>query len=238
MKKISLYLTLFIGALFLINDSVTAVSVKCTYKTKSELNSAAWNMLVEYQLVSKVIDEEEPEADDEPLTQYSFDLVVYNLTSDFYVEITNDVNDETKKLYSTDIDESGKAKINVLYTDQLIEYTFKIIANEQECQGTLIRTIKLTLPLLNEFYDTNICQEIPDFYLCQKYVTKKADYETFLTRADEYKATLIKKEAKKKADSDFFNTLDRYKYIIMASAIVIGGVTIFIVVKKRRSRVI
>ncbi len=238
MKKINLVITFLVIMMSMFVAEVKATGA-CTYSVKSALNKSAWNMTFDYVPVEKAISGEDYIIDEEmPLLEYSFDLGIYNLTSDFYIILSNDKNAQTEKIYSTSVVE-GKVIYNVLYTDEVVTYKFEIFANEQSCRGTLIRTAYVAVPIRNEFATMNVCDDIPDFYLCQKYVTRKTDYPTFLRKANDYKNKIVvEKEEETEKPSSVFNVLNKYKYFIITGVVVISGVTTFIVVKKKRSRIV
>ena len=104
-----------------------------------------------------------------------------------------------------------------------------------------MRVIKLTLPRYNHFSERAICEDIPEYYLCQKYVTYNIDNSTFLDNITKYKEKLSKNNEEGNVEDNTsvvnkaIKSVSKYRYAI-ASVIIIAGIAITIVIiKKRRS---
>ena len=239
MKKTLFYSTFFLIITVLFTTNVFAAKSTCTYSTKQVLTKTAHNMSFDYVPVETIVEGavslEEP---DLPLYQYGFDLGIYNITSDLYVLVSNNIDSTTEKItFEKAID--GKYVYNVVYTGEVVTYKFEVFGNSEGCNEVSIRTSYVTTPLRNEYAEIGACEEVPDFYLCQKYVTKNVDYETFSKKLESYK-TKIKEEKEQATEKEhpILSFVNNYKYIIVSLIIISGGVTIFIVIKKKRSRII
>ena len=104
-----------------------------------------------------------------------------------------------------------------------------------------MRTIKLTLPKYNYYSQLDVCDDIPDYYLCQPYTKYSVDGGTFYDKVDEYKTKLstLEKEKEENNNTSFVtNTMSgisKYKYLIVGIAVVVGVVLTIFVLKKKGS---
>lgn len=236
MKKIRVYIlfTLLIMLAFITNVSAEE---KCTYSKRTDLNKLAWNMNFNYEPVEKKVEDYNQVGNEDNYTMhYSYDLSIYNLTSNLYIKVTNDFNEEVATFTAADIVD-GKIIYNVKYTGEIVTYTFAVYVESGDCEGELLRSVKLTTPLRNEYAEMLICGDIPDFYLCQPYLTSTVDYSTFFAKAEAYKQKqeLVQEEEEEKKSEKKKNV----KYILLGvgSVIVVGGLVTFIVIKKKRGKV-
>ena len=111
------------------------------------------------------------------------------------------------------------------------------------CSQKLNRTFYLTTPRLNEYYNFNICEEIPDYYMCQKFVTYEDKGLTdFIHVTNEYKDKKIAEE--EELNKNFFEKLWSFikdnKTIFITSTVVITtiGIGTVIIIKKKRKDIV
>lgn len=235
MKKI---ITFFL-VMFLFTINVNAASL-CSYEEQNELNSKAANIRVSYESVT-----EEIQFEDMPSTKDVFYITILNVTEEFYILLKNDINNEEVILTVDDISD-GAITYKWDYAETVTNFTIQVYTtNKTNCAEERYKTIYLTTPRYNEFYNYEICQELPDFYLCQKYVTfAPISRSEFATKINNYQNGNIdddgeiKEEEKDETIIDkAFNFVDEYKWYILGaiSIITIIGITIYrIKTKKQR----
>ncbi len=235
----------------------------CSTSEKAELNKILPNIKANYEEKQKVPVVNENESEEGGFTdggaeeqveggiyeeqiQYYFDIVVTNLTEQFYLEISNSSDDEVKTFNYSD-SKDGIVTYSWEYLDEVTTFTIKVFTSDKTgCPGTLQKTLTIRTPRFNEYYDSPSCKEVPEFNLCQKYVTygsmENAEFER---RIEEYinSKNIIKenpeKEEQEKATWEKikeFVSNNKYYFIGGGVVLVVGaGVVIGLVVKKRRS---
>ncbi len=240
-----------VSALFLQISVVNAAS-KCDYDEQVKLNNAAANIKVSYEEAEGEYDPDlllPTDSHDNPTATYNyFKVMIYNLTEDFYVKITNDYNNEIKYLRYSD-SESGVATYDWTYLESVVNFNIKVYSsNETKCANEEYRIINLLTPRYNDFSDSAKCTGNESFYLCQKFITRKEEISYNEFNAELERFTLKNEEEIKKQEEEnkslVEKTIDFIKdngviFGIISTIIVVGGVvTIVIVIKKRRSRLI
>ena len=104
-----------------------------------------------------------------------------------------------------------------------------------------MRTINITLPKFNNYSLRGVCSDIPEYYLCQRYITYDINDSTFTENVNKYKEKLAEKADEKDEESNTsvvgktVNNIAKYKYVIAVIVILAGAVITYIVIKKKRS---
>lgn len=109
----------------------------------------------------------------------TFNIKLYNLTQNMYIVDNNDVvySDFDSEL-SFDGYRSGNSA------------SFKIYMQGGECDGTYLTTILIQLPVYNKFYSNAVCDDVPNYYLCNKWGSVGMDESSFIAKVNEYKLSL------------------------------------------------
>lgn len=228
----------------------TSKAATCGYEEKAKLNNEVANVKANYEIKERVLDRGEYSPPDgleneEYVAKTDYiEVHILNITKNMYVVVTNDLNNETVT-YGFDDTNNGNISFTRTELDSLITYTIKVYAsNETGCEGSALKTLYVSLPRYNDYSTYDICKELPDYYLCQRYVTyESVGYDIFFTRIREQ---LDKKEEDKKdnkEDSKWYevvgNFISKHKvpFIIggITLVVVAGGATIVIIKKRRRS---
>ena len=111
--------------------------------------------------------------------------------------------------------------------------------SSKKCGGNVIRTIELTLPMRNVYYNYNMCSDVRDFYLCQEFWYQDYTGKDVNKEIEAYKNNKIDKNGKKKEKKSFLDKINSFvkkNYIIFIGvlALILGvGVVIFV---RRRIR--
>ena len=228
----------------------TSKAATCGYEEKAKLNNEVANVKANYEIKERVLDRGEYSPPDgleseEYVAKTDYiEVHILNITKNMYIVVTNDLNGESVT-YGYDDANNGNISFTRTELDSLITYTIKVYASNQTgCEGSTLKTLYVSLPRYNDYSTYDICKELSDYYLCQRYVTyESVGYDTFFTRIREQ---LDKKEEDKKdnkEDSKWYEVvgdfISKHKvpFIIggITLVVVAGGATIVIIKKRRRS---
>ena len=223
--------------LFIIN--IDGVFAECTYTEKANLNKIAANVKVDYEIKKdeEISNDDLSETGETVLViNRSINLNVYNLSKELYLEQTDTSINETKTFY---YDNSNSGLITTNYTDlsMIRKFTFKIYASDNTaCPGEVLKTLYLTMPKYNEYYD--MCENIKDFSLCKEFITVDIkDLETFYKKYEEYRMENDELSDDKIIENDkwydkVIDFLNEYKFYFIGGTIIIGGIFTIVIVKK------
>ena len=242
MDKRKLFLLLIL--LFFTYQKVNAVS-SCTYKEQANLNSEVAQIKIKY--------EEKTEAMDPSLyscgeagegcvvTKSFFGLTILNMSENFYLDVKND-NDFSNTFTYDDV-KGGVITFDQKEVDKVTNYTVDVYSSlKTNCPNEKYRTIYLTVPKFNSYYNDVECIDNPDFYLCQKYLTyDEPKYGDFMFQLADYKKQNTAEDTEKDNRNilqKVFDFIDDYKVIIgVTTAIIAVGVTVVVIVKKRKETI-
>ena len=189
---------------FLFTSNVEAA---CTNKEKLDVGAKAANIKHNYEIVQDTEQAEDGESTDE-----YFKITILNISKEIYVEVSNDVNNQSRT-YTYDDTDNGIITFNWEENEVKTNFTIKVYASDySNCKGDLLKTIKFTTPHYNDFYNRAICADMTDFYLCQKYIsTDNVDESMFISKIDSFKKGEINNEGeeqpnKKKKRAFLLNT--------------------------------
>ena len=127
--------------------------------------------------------------------------------------------------------------------NQIITYTFEIYGSTTSgCYSEKLRTIKLSLPKYNYYSSLEMCDGIPDYYLCKEYVDFDIDDATATETIKKYKEKLesgeLDEEEIKDNTSIFSKTISNIsdnKYIYAGIIVVIGVAITIVIIRRRRN---
>ncbi len=163
------------------------------------------------------------------LTFYAPKSDVYN-----YIGVNNNVLSNCKTIDVTTVECSN---INSG------TYNFNIVGVTQRCNNTL-KKIELTLPKYNSYSESQLCEGIEEFVLCQPTYDKEIDYDTFVSRINSYKKSKREQENKNKETTEkeqskllqYIND-NLFQIIIVAIFIIMVIITIILSAKSiKKSR--
>ena len=234
-------ISLFIG----INMVKAEEDTTCNAVSLNELRTMAANVKVSYvPTEADVKTEFDEESGTDYVTVRYLDVKVYNITSKLYVRTEaggSNVTSSSHLLTLANVGSDGAATIRQEAINQPVTYTFTIFSDAYGCTGKTLRTMKLTLPRLNYYSELDICQDIPDYYLCQQYTTYDVDGATFYDKVDEYKAKLAAQAEESEATDDNTSIINKaisgvskYKYVVVGVIVAIGVVVTVLILKKRK----
>lgn len=242
MLTFMLAMSLFIGLKMVYAEDDTT----CNAVSLNELRTMAANIKVSY--VPTTIKENMP-YDEESGTDYMtvryLDVKIYNITSKLYVRTEasgENTTSSTRVVSLKNVGADGAATIRHKAINQPITYTFTVFSDAYGCTGRTLRTMKLTLPRFNYYSELDICQDIPDYYLCQQYTTYKVDGATFYDKVDEYKAKLLAQNENKENTDDntgiiskTISSVSKYKYVVVGVVVAVGVVITVVILRRKKS---
>lgn len=213
------------------------VYADCSYQEQLNLNSKAANVRTTYELITDRVEYE----DGVSLVEY-FVIRILNITEDTYVEISNDIEKDAKTYHYADT-EDGKVNIIWTKTSEIANFTVKVFAETTTaCSGDLLKTSRFSMPKYNGYYNRAICEEIPDFYLCQKYISvDDVDESEFVSKVEGYINGTVDKDGEKVNQKEnkksFLEFINQNKWYIIGAAGVIGvGIGVFVYLKKTKKQ--
>lgn len=237
-----------LGLALLCVPNIVIAASSCSYSEQAELNEIAANVKTNYESTEissgTAIDPDAVFPIEEEIKAPALKINIMNITNDVNVVVTNNIND-TELSFSSANTSNGVASFILEDVTASVSYTIDIYSNKQACPGELIRKLYIVTPIYNAYSEMAVCDENPDFYYCQEYLTTDAvTYEVFTRNLEEYlskeKKEEIKKEDKTFIDKlkDFYNNHNVIINTFGVIAVIGGGTAIVITVKKRRSRVL
>ena len=249
------YLLFSLVTFAVFTSSVSAAT--CSYEERAQLNSEVANITANYEIVETEV---RPSADSLPDvvlgTEYEEDFVimldtlqvnVLNLTENVYVEVTNDY-DENTAVYTYADTENGNLAIPWERIDTLVTFVIEVYSSEETgCEGTLLKTIRLSLPRQNEYAQYTLCNQVPDYYLCQQYVTfDEIDFGEFIDRiSTEINNRMEQDDEGVNGDDAWYEEVGNFISehwvaitIVVVSIVVVAGVVVAIIVIIRRRNII
>ena len=247
MKKNILYVLIMLMGLFF-TSSVFADDL-CSLDTKTKLRVAAANVTVNYEPV-EVPYQDEPgvPADSQGVVEYFFDVKIYNINSDLKVLVKSDQDSSTGvEVTYKNIQKDGAVTVRKRVGNELTNLVFEVKGSNSTggCATEVLRTIKLTLPKYNSLAEREVCTEVPEFYMCQKYITYDVNPANFSKEIAKYKEKLEQQQNASNVEVEDNNTLPdkaadliSKNKIFIVGAIVLAGVIITIIIIKRKRSVL
>ena len=239
-KLIALIIT---SILFVTN--VNAAS-KCSYEEQTKLNGKAGNVKVSYEITSidskgDYINMDTGEHFD-TLKKDAFEISILNVSEEVYVVVTNDINSDSKTIRYSDAS-NGVAKFIWKDTEQIVNFTFNVYSsNKTECPDETYKTLYLTTPRANPLAGYSDCDDLEDFYLCQKYVTfKEVTVGDFFTKITQYKNKEIDDNgevipANKTIFDRIYNFVKDNKWFIVSGIVIVAGAVFSINYSKNKKQ--
>lgn len=232
---------LFLGNVFAEEDNT------CNAVNFNKLRTQASNIRVSY-IPDEIVKLTDPDAETgaTTVTRNILDIKIYNITSNMYVKVVSsgaNISKDEHIITLDDVAPDGSATIRQPAQKEPITYEFTVYSDSYGCSTRVLRTFKMTLPRYNSYSELEACEEIPEFYLCQKYTTFAVDGETFYNRVDDYKSKLTNQvEDSDGIDSEDNNLLSgtisavsKNKYIIVGIIVAIGVILTILILRKKRS---
>lgn len=192
----------------------------CDYSIVSKLKSLVSNINISYDY--HVVN-----------NQVYFDVTLTNITPNMYfLDTTTDIT------YTYNNTNNGEITLRN-YSNQSGSYKFYSQGNG--CDGILLGTKYYKFPTYNIYYNDPLCSDIPNYGLCQKWVSVNYSYDKFERTIKEYKASLEITPPKEEEVEYNKSIVDiivelyiKYYYFFLIAIILVCGSIIFI--KQRKDK--
>lgn len=234
-----------------IEEEIISQDTLCSLEKKNSLRTLAANVTINYQPVevsdgTSGIDDEGNAVD---VLSYYFDVKIYNINSQLKVLVksADEENNNQVLLTYKNMGSDGAITARKKVGIELSNLVFEIYGSDETggCSIEKLRTIKLTLPKYNNLAEREICADIPEFYMCQKYISYDIKPEKFSEEVKKYKEKKEKEQSDSEAEVEDNNTvtdkaadlINKNKYIIVG-AIVLAGVIITVIIVRRKKSVL
>ena len=213
----------------------------CDLTTKTKLRTDAANVTINYEPVEKPVDVG-PNADEDSLGAYEYylDMKIYNINTGLKVRVIDQSqNDYTVEVTYKNLKSDGSVTVTKRASNKIANIKFEIYGSDTSgCAGVLLRTVKLTLPKYNNLAEREVCTDVPEFYMCQKFITYDVNVSNFKKELDEYKAKMEDNDSSEEDNNTITNkvatVVSNNKFVIVAIVLAVGiGITIYVLNKKR-----
>ncbi len=235
-------LIMFFALMFVSLTSVKASH--CSDERILELSSLANNVKVSTERVdrlSETIHSAETDEDEE-IYYPAFYITVYNVTNSLNISVTREDTNKTAYGYFKDRDEDGVIYFDTGFADMVKNFTVKIRSNDSNCQNEILKSMTIQTPMYNYMSTYESCKGNSEFDLCKEFTT--TDYGevsdiAFEKEMDKYIKDKAKEE--KRVNSIFYKLaqfMSKYKWIIIAIAIVAVALVVVYIINRKKSRLV
>lgn len=227
--------------MFLFMGSVNAEV--CSYETKAKINNEAANVKVDYETYEYKQNINDPTYDEviEDSTWYGL-IHIYNLTDNLSFKVID--KNGKKYEYSYSNTNNGEFTINTGIAMSVKNYIVELYYADSDCGKSSVRTFNVTIPRYNIYSDYGECIGNEDYYYCKQFVTlddiKESEFKSGVKAYSEERKKK-QQEEERKDNSIIYKTLtfaDKYKWVIILVCVVVAGTIVYIVVKKRKERIV
>ena len=188
---------------------------------------------------------EETKIDNEQAEENYLYIKIYNMNSSMRLVVTNDNNSQKHELTYRNIGSDGSITLKQTAINKVINYTIDVYGGvNTNCYSEKLRTIKVTVPKYNYYSNLEMCSTIPDYYLCQEYITFDIDGSTASDKINEYREKIDKELEEKEVKTEEKNKsvikkartfFSDYKYILIGLLVILGVIITIIILKRKRS---
>lgn len=233
MKRIKYLIVLFL--LLCININVQALS--CPNNISKDLSHIASYVKANYD----VKDNSETktltignDSKDYIIPNFTFEISVYNITSDIYVTIIDENNKKSNNVYYNDTNDGTYTFTNNDF-GTIYKYKIQIKSNKSTCKNQVIRTINLIKPKYNAYSEYTYCKN-STILLCQRFVTKDLGIKSNEDFLNKIKVNNDKNKPIENKISDTLNEVFKNNltlYIILFVVVIGISVGVILYLRKR-----
>lgn len=240
---------------FVSSDFVYAV---CEASETNTLNSLAVNVSASYEIVEIGVPLEEgenppdgwDESGEEEYISYQdyFRIYISNITEELYVVVTNELTGE-EQTFTYEDTENGVVSFDVGVGRFITNYTIEVYSSDEtNCPDTRLYTHYLTTPMFNIYSEYSLCMGIEEFYLCHPYLSVDVDFSNVYDLIWEYRdghidedgeeIVPVDEEEPEPGFGDFLLEHWTIITVVVVAIIAVGGLITFVIIKKRRSKIV
>lgn len=183
MKKITklliFILLLLIGNVVYAEDSE---NISCDHVEKKGIMQNASNIKVTFVPTEK--------SSEQQVLQRYMDIKIYNVTSDVFLAIKGDsvgTQMNARTLSINDVGPEGAIVLRMPALDRIANLVLEVYSKGKTCNGDKIKTLTLKIPKYNFYSQLEVCNDVPEFYLCQEYIDFEIDPSKFYDQVADYK---------------------------------------------------
>lgn len=152
-----------------------------------------------------------------------------------YIRIYNPTN----ITYYRNLSENNIGETSIGNLKPGVTYYFEVYSATDKCIFEKFRTITINMPNINPYYGDDICKNVPEYSLCQKYVQVNLSYEEFAVNVKKYideNKENINKENYVERDNylKFLDFYDRYYWLIFTCVMFMLTILIILWVKENK----
>ena len=243
MKKRNLFI---VGVLAIFAFTLKASASTCSDERNIKLSTLSGNVNVSYEKYNIFYGLREDEQNDVSGLQVDsypgFKLAIYNLPSELNAAV---IREDTKKALvanSTDADSEGVILIDTGEATSVKNFTIQIRSNDSNCKNEVLRTITVTTPMYNRFYDLEACANNKEYSLCQEFTN--VDYSDI--DEVEFAEKVEKYVEEKKAEEERKNSLwgkisyfiSKYYIYFIIAVILVAGIVCIRIYRRKKSRLV
>ncbi len=211
------------------------VYAECTYKEQAELTKEAANIKVNYEIFTISGTAKNPDTDvDMDMSYDIFRVNILNLSDNFYIKYTNNVNKDSKTFYQSNAND-GIISFNWEDLRKVTTMTFNVYAsNKTNCKDEAYRTIYLTLPRYNDYANWGLCDG-KNLSVCEQYVTfNEISYDEFIRRVTNDTETNTSNNGTTNNTANIETNNNNYTYLYIGIGVVALIIVVIAVVRMRK----
>ena len=233
---------LFVLITFMVCTLKVDAASTCSSTQLYDEKVAVSEMNVDYEIIEEQMYEEN--GDPEYWYEYYLYINIYNVPDNvtIYVESQNETFNPFS-VSSNQRDDKGTIIIRDKDNTKLKRFKFSVKSTSKDCNGEVLKTMTLNTPMANELANAPACAGSPDFKYCAKFT----DFDVSQITASDFNKALqqYKDELNKEEQGSVNNSVEKVKEVIskywvvlVILVIIIGGLITYVVIKKKRSRII
>ena len=235
MKKLSwIFLLCFMSFISMSSSNASACSNEEIVKLKKEATGI--KVVYEEKEFKEETDDLIPgEGEEKAYYSYNYFTVSFaNMTSNYYIKYTNNINNESKTITVSDLTNGIYSfdweNIDVITKINYIVYT----SDNTSCPDEKVYEGYLVIPRFNPISQTMLCAKAKELDECQKYVTVEYNTETQYNTVEKYVKEKEKKNISLKWYQKSWNFIKEHKLIIIPGSVAVIGVATFVIIKRRK----
>lgn len=243
MKNIFNYVlfVIFLSFIFVIN-----VNAECSYQERKELLNEAKAVDISFDVVSeeKEMTGINPNTEEEETfttTVYTFKIKVLGMTNNMFAKITNNF-DSSEIIVNYDDMQDGMYSFDIENTTNIITYYVDFYSTNENCYANNITTKTVKKPKINPVYYYSVCsnEEVEDSDYCKQFIDKDFSKSVFDIVKELNDKVDAKESSEEQSQSTFltklFSFVVTYWYIFIGILLLIIGIGIVLLIRKKRSK--
>ena len=162
--------------------------------------------------------------------------------------VTNELTGE-EQTFTYEDTENGVVSFDVGVGRFITNYTIEVYSSDEtNCPDTRLYTHYLTTPMFNIYSEYSLRMGIVEFYLCHPYLSVDVDFSNVYDLIWEYRdghidedgeeIVPVDEEEPEPGFGDFLLEHWTIITVVVVAIIAVGGLITFVIIKKRRSKIV